>query len=108
MVYYNHKEQTNRPKAGKENNVKKAKLIGKIYDRYGKFVDLEYEYRGKTYFVRNHFSGNAMDEQLWMQHNEAQKAIDNELDSPMVDRNHTWRYEGSADEALDLFLNFFN
>ena len=36
----------------------KAKLIGKIYDRYGKFVDLEYEYRGKNYFVRNHFSGN--------------------------------------------------
>ena len=27
--------------------MKKAKLIGKIYDRYGKFVDLEYEYRGK-------------------------------------------------------------
>ena len=86
----------------------KAKLIGKIYDRYGKFVDLEYEYRGKNYFVRNHFSGNAMDEQLWMQHKEAQKAIDNELDNSMVDRNRAWIYEGSADEALDLFLDFFN
>ena len=85
----------------------KAKLIGKIYDRYGKFVDLEYEYRGKTYFIRNHFSGNAMDEQLWIQHNEAQKAIDNELDSP-IDRNHTWRYEGSADEGFDLFWNSIN
>ena len=89
--------------------MKKAKLIGKIYDRYGKFVDLEYEYRGKTYFIRNHFSGNAMDEQLWMQHKKAQKAIDNELDNSMVvDSNHTWSYEGSADEALDLFLDFFN
>ena len=108
MVYYTCKEQTNRPKAGKENIMNKAKLIGKIYDRYGKFIDLEYEYRGKTYFVRNHFSGNAMDEQLWMQHKEAQKAIDNELDSSMVDSSHTWRYEGSADKALDLFFEFFN
>ena len=108
MVYYTCKEQTNRPKAGKENNMKKAKLIGKIYDRYGKFVDLEYEYRGKTYFVRNHFSGNAMDEQLWMQHKKAQKAIDNELDNSMVDSNHTWSYEGSADEGFDLFWNSIN
>ena len=49
-----------------------------------------------------------MDEQLWMQHKKAQKAIDNELDNSMVDSNHTWSYEGSADEALDLFLDFFN
>ena len=88
--------------------MEKTTFIGKIYDRYGKFVDLEYEYRGKTYFIRNRFSGNAMDEQLWMQHKEAQKAIDNELDSTMVDQNHAWNYENSADEALDLFLNFFN
>ena len=108
MLLYNHsKGITGRPKAGKENNVKKAKLIGKIYDRYGKFVDLEYEYRGKTYFVRHHFSGNAMDEQLWMQHNEAQKAIDNDLDSP-IDKNHTWQYEGSAYEGFDLFWNSIN
>ena len=34
----------------------KAKFIGKVYDRYGKYVDLEYEYKGHTYFIRNHFS----------------------------------------------------
>lgn len=55
----------------------KAKFIGKVYDRYGKYVDLEYEYKGYTYFIRNHFSGNAMDENLYQQHKEEQKKIDN-------------------------------
>ena len=48
----------------------KAKFIGKVYDRYGKYVDLEYEYKGNTYFIRNHFFGNAMDESLYQLHKE--------------------------------------
>ena len=55
----------------------KAKFIGKVYDRYGKYVDLEYEYKGHTYFIRNNFSGNAMDESLYQQHKEEQERIDN-------------------------------
>ena len=55
----------------------KAKFIGKVYDRYGKYVDLEYEYKGHTYFIRNHFSGNAMDESLYQQHKKEQERIDN-------------------------------
>ena len=55
----------------------KAKFIGKVYDRYGKYIDLEYEYKGHTYFIRNHFSGNAMDESLYQQHKEEQERIDN-------------------------------
>ena len=55
----------------------KAKFIGKVYDRYGKYVDLEYEYKGHTYFIRNNFSGNAMDESLYQQHKKEQERIDN-------------------------------
>ena len=55
----------------------KAKFIGKVYDRYGKYVDLEYEYKGHTYFIRNHFPGNAMDESLYQQHKKEQERIDN-------------------------------
>ena len=55
----------------------KAKFIGKVYDRYGKYIDLEYEYKGHTYFIRNHFSGNAMDESLYQQHKKEQERIDN-------------------------------
>lgn len=54
----------------------KAKFIGKVYDRYGKYVDLEYEYKGHTYFIRNNFSGNAMDESLYRQHKKEQERID--------------------------------
>ena len=58
----------------------KAKFITKIYDRYGKYVDLEYEYRGRTYFVRNRFNGNALGESLRDQHLENQRSIDQALD----------------------------
>ena len=70
----------------------KAKFIGKVYDRYGKYVDLEYEYKGHTYFIRNHFSGNAMDESLSQQHKEEQKRIDN-----LISNKTEVKEEGSFD-----------
>ena len=70
----------------------KAKFIGKVYDRYGKYVDLEYEYKGHTYFIRNHFFGNAMDESLSHQHKEEQKRIDN-----LISNKTEVKEEGSFD-----------
>lgn len=70
----------------------KAKFIGKLYDRYGKYVDLEYEYKGYIYFIRNHFSGNAMDENLYQQHKEEQKKIDN-----LINNKTEVKKEGSFD-----------
>ena len=70
----------------------KAKFIGKVYDRYGKYVDLEYEYKGHTYFIRNHFSGNAMDESLYQQHKEEQERIDN-----LINNKTETKEEGSFD-----------
>ena len=70
----------------------KAKFIGKVYDRYGKYIDLEYEYKGHTYFIRNHFSGNAMDESLYQQHKEEQERIDN-----LINNKTETKKEGSFD-----------
>ena len=70
----------------------KAKFIRKVYDRYGKYVDLEYEYKGHTYFIRRHFSGNAMDESLYQQHKEEQKRIDN-----LINNKTETKKEGSFD-----------
>ena len=70
----------------------KAKFIGKVYDRYGKYVDLEYEYKGHTYFIRNHFSGNAMDESLYQQHKKEQERIDN-----LINNKTETKKEGSFD-----------
>ena len=70
----------------------KAKFIGKVYDRCGKYVDLEYEYKGHTYFIRNHFSGNAMDESLYQQHKKEQERIDN-----LINNKTETKKEGSFD-----------
>ena len=77
----------------------KAKFIGKVYDRYGKYVDLEYEYKGYTYFIRNHFFGNAMDESLYQQHKKEQERIDN-----LINNKTETKKEGSFDfgEILDM------
>ena len=55
----------------------KAKFIGKVYDKYGKYVDLEYEYKGHTYFIRNHFFCFFLDESLYQQHKKVLDRIDN-------------------------------
>ena len=70
----------------------KAKFIEKVYDRYGKYVDLEYEYKGQTYFIRNHFSQNAMDESLYQQHKKEQERIDN-----LINNKTETKKEGSFD-----------
>ena len=55
---------------------------------YGKgynagWVYRTYEYRGERYTTEENLKrGNAIDEQLWMQHKREQKRIDEKLDSP--------------------------
>lgn len=77
----------------------KAKFIGKVYDKYGKYVDLEYEYTGYNYFVRSHFSGNAIGESLYQQHKEEQKRIDN-----LINNKTELKKEGSfnLEEIWDI------
>jgi len=55
----------------------KSKFVTALYDKYGKYVDMLYEYKGHEYFVRRYFSGNAMGEEVWKQHREEQNRIDN-------------------------------
>lgn len=55
---------------------------------YGKgynagWVYRTYKYRGEYYVTEENLKrGNAMDEQVWMQHKHEQKRIDEKLDNP--------------------------
>jgi len=73
------------------------------YDRHAwEHTDLMYEYRGHQYIVTKDNNGY-MGESLKAQHTKAQKEIDERI-SHENDPEPEWRYEGSAQEALDLFF----
>ena len=62
---------------------------------------LVYEYRCHQYEISKHNNG-CLEEPLWKQHQEAQDAIDYEIEHEN-DPIKEWKYKGSADEAFDLF-----
>lgn len=79
---------------------KKARFITAVRDGW-QHTELEYEYRGYTYFVTKHNNGY-MGESLRAQHEKAQRDIDERIeakDKPIPE----WKYEGSAQEGFDLF-----
>ena len=81
----------------------KAKYIGCVH--YGwEHTELEYEYRGKTYFVTKNNNGY-FDKSLKQQHEEAQKDIDARIEENNKEPAK-WKYEGSAQEAFDLFWDY--
>lgn len=82
---------------------KKAKFIG-AYHRGWQHTDLTYEYRGHFYVITKDNNGY-MGESLRVQHEKAQKDIDERIeakDKPIPE----WKYEGSAQEAFDMFWNY--
>ena len=85
----------------------KAKFIGAAkkspFDRHAwEHTDLVYEYRGHQYVVTKDNNGYA-GESLAAQHRKEQARID-ELIAHENDPIPEWKYEGSAQEALDMFL----
>ena len=80
----------------------KAKYIGCVH-RGWEHTDLEYEYRGYTYFVTKDNNG-CLGESLRKQHNEEQAKIDERISHKNIPVPK-WKYEGSAQEGLDLFFD---
>lgn len=85
---------------------KKAKFIGACkknpFDRHAwEHTDLVYEYRGYQYIVTKHNNGySSTDGTLVAQHKREQAEIDRRIEEaskPIPE----WKYEGSAQEALD-------
>lgn len=66
----------------------KAKYIGRYVDKYDRdSVELEYEYRGETYWV--HIHNTKGNEPLAWQHRNAQAQIDKELElREKIKENH--------------------
>ena len=78
----------------------KAKYIG-CYNDGWQHTELEYEYRGHRYWVVKHNNGY-LDKSLKQQHEDEQKKIDQIIEHEN-DPIPEWKYEGSAQEALDYF-----
>ena len=81
----------------------KAKLLGKVKDKYDKYkTDLIYEYRGKTYVITAYDNGYS--ESLATQHKRVQTRIDNEMDNPQPIQPYT----GEVDKALDELFEYWD
>lgn len=79
--------------------MKKAKYIGKYYDK--DFVYLEYEYKGRKYEVyENRSKGN---EPLSWQHANAQARIDKEIEIQERAKSNQAKTE-TVEESLDYFF----
>lgn len=85
--------------------MEESKFIGAVCDGW-EHTELEYEYRGKRYWVTKHNNG-CMDDSIRKQHTEAQALIDEQIlkESEPV---RTWKYEGSAQEGFDIFWGCIN
>lgn len=81
----------------------KSKLVYILKDKYGYGKTAFYEYRGHEYTI--HFCNNGCmdDMNIAEEHKKQQKMIDEEIEGKTYESNE-WKYEGSADETLDLFF----
>ncbi len=96
----------------------KAEYIGAYTDRYDKrYTTLFYRYRGREYQVVKANNWGACSSDYTMkggsmtlskQHKEAQEMIDNMVDNPSDFKPVAQKYEGSAQEGLDMFFNYIN
>ena len=89
----------------------KARYIGstKIDKNY---LEMEFEYRGKTYFITRALSWTACSSDYTLksgsmteskQHKREQERIDNELDNP---KSEIKPYNNSAEKAFDALLDY--
>ena len=83
----------------------RATYKGCVHDGW-QHTELFYEYRGHQYIVTKHNNGY-MGDSLRKQHEEAQAKIDDKI-AHENDPIPEWKYEGSAQEALDKFLEYVN
>lgn len=77
-----------------------ARYTGCVHNGW-EHTELEYEYRGKRYWVTKDNNG-CMGLSLRQQHEEAQADIDRRIEQESKPRKE-WKYEGSAQEAFDFF-----
>lgn len=84
----------------------KAKYIGRCADKYDRdSVELEYEYKGETYWV--HIHNTKGNEPLAWQHRNAQAQIDKELElREKIKENHEPRE--TFGESLDYFFRMLD
>lgn len=81
----------------------KAKYIGRCADKYDRdSVELEYEYKGETYWV--HIHNTKGNEPLAWQHKSAQARIDKELELREKTKESLEPLE-TIEDGFDYFLN---
>ena len=83
-----------------------AKKIGTIYEENYNMV--EYEYRGHTYEVMFPKNWTLCVSSPKIQHEDAQKKIDDEIARDEAQKERTIKYEDTADYALDKFFEYVN
>lgn len=79
----------------------KAKYIGKVREGYA--VHLEYEYRGKRYWVTDEHNGYS--EPMWVKHKNEQERIDREIEEKAKPKIPA-RYEDTAEYGFTLFWDY--
>lgn len=87
------------------NSMKRATYKGKVRDLFGPAVHLCYEYRGKEYWITDEHNGYS--ETMAEKHRKEQERIDREIEDSKAEPKE-WKYEGSAQEGLDLFWEYVN
>lgn len=81
-----------------------ARYLGRCVDKYDRdSVDLEYEYRDRTYWV--HIHNTKGNEPLVWQHRNAQSIIDKEiaLEEKFIENNNC---KETVEESLDKFFEY--
>lgn len=86
-------------------NRPKATYKGKVHDKYSDAVHLFFEYRGHEYMVTDTHNGHS--EPMHKKHQYEQSRIDHLIGSEHCEAKE-WQYEGSADEAVALFMEYMN
>lgn len=83
--------------------VSKAKYLGRYADKYDRdSVDLEYEYRGETYWI--HIHNTKGNEPLVWQHRNAQQKIDKDLElQEKINKQGNENIE-TVEDSLDYFF----
>lgn len=81
----------------------KVKKVMTIYGKHSNVV--EYEYRGKTYYVEYANDWTYCTSPASVQHKNAQERIDKEIEEEKKQNGPT-RYEDTAEYGFDLFWNY--
>ena len=84
----------------------KAKKVHTIYGKYAN--EVEYEYRGKHYFVEYANDWTYCVTPPRIQHEDAQERIDKEIAMEESDAKREHRYEDTAEYGFNVFWDYVN